>query len=186
MPAGADACKDYAGVVCQSCLASNNVCYSEKKSWCDIWPAYKWCGTATTTTTTAIAATTTTGQDTTTLTTTMAMSTTTLNIEGLTPGEAALYNPALASYWDLDHCAKASDNHNWSWCWSSMGYECQQEVQVEQTLCASGKVSIGFSHRLSKIDGCIFSYYTQYVCQAPAGSIPSGPDLRRLTDIILV
>merc|ERR1712028_183104 len=93
-------------------------------------------------TTTAIAATTTTTstrQVTTTLTTTMAMSTTTLNIEGLTPGEAALYNPALASYWDLHHCAKASDNHNWSWCWSSTGYECQQEVQVEQTLCASGK-----------------------------------------------
>merc|ERR1711865_379510 len=138
--------------------------------------------TIVTSTTTAIA----TRQVTTTLTTTMAMPTTTLNVEGLTPGEAALCNPALASYWDLHHCAEASDNHNWSWCWSSTAYECQQEVQVEITVCASGKASIGFSHRLSKIDGCIFSYYTQYVCQAPAGISPSGPDLRRLTDIILV
>jgi hypothetical protein len=116
----------------------------------------------------------------------MAMPTTTLNIEGLTPGEAALYNPALASYWDLHHCAKAADNHNWNWCWSRTAFGCQQEVQVERTLCASGKASIGFSHRLSKIDGCIFSYYTQYVCQASAESFPGGPGLRRLTDIILV
>merc|ERR1719174_1243407 len=123
--------------------------------------------TFTTTTTTTRQATTTT-----TLTTTMAMPTTTLNIEGLTPGEAALYNPALASYWDLHHCAKAADNHNWNWCWSRTAFGCQQEVQVERTLCASGKASIGFSLRLSKIDGCIFSYYTQYVCQASAESFP--------------
>merc|ERR1719183_358178 len=92
--------------------------------------------TAITSIATTIATTTavTTQQATTTLTTTMAMPTTTLNIEGLTPTEAALYNPALASYWDLHHCAKASDNHNWNWCWSRTGFQCQQVVRLGQSV----------------------------------------------------
>lgn len=29
---------------CSGCLATNNVCYDELKSWCDNWAAYIWCG----------------------------------------------------------------------------------------------------------------------------------------------
>jgi len=43
--AGNAACQDAFGGPCSGCLATNNVCYDEPKSWCDGWAAYVWCGT---------------------------------------------------------------------------------------------------------------------------------------------
>lgn len=121
--------------------------------------------------------------------TTMLATTTTTTIvfvEGLSPEDAALYNPTLGSYWDHQHCGKASNNHHWSWCWNE-AFECQQQVQVEQSLCASGNAVLAFSHALAQIDGCTFAYYAQYVCETQGGSAANGvPNERRLTEIILV
>merc|ERR1712216_66213 len=66
-------------------------------------------------------------------TTTAFTSTTSHGIQGLTPEEVAVYNPDLASYWDFDHCGKASDNHNIAWC----GHEnkCKPSVVVSETIC---------------------------------------------------
>merc|ERR1712061_685511 len=41
-PSG-DGCIDIQGTSCSHCMASNNVCYAESKSWCDTF-SYKWCG----------------------------------------------------------------------------------------------------------------------------------------------
>merc|ERR1712050_679290 len=38
-----DGCVDIQGTSCSHCMASNNVCYAESKSWCDTFN-YKWCG----------------------------------------------------------------------------------------------------------------------------------------------
>merc|ERR1712187_111207 len=40
----AEACVDTFSNQCSGCLASNKVCYSEAKSWCDQWSSYTWCG----------------------------------------------------------------------------------------------------------------------------------------------
>merc|ERR1711920_321117 len=36
-------CVDIQGTVCNHCIASNNVCYAQPKSWCDTF-SYTWCG----------------------------------------------------------------------------------------------------------------------------------------------
>merc|ERR1712064_35148 len=38
-------CTDVRGESCSACLASNNVCYAQPKSWCDAFQ-YTWCGAA--------------------------------------------------------------------------------------------------------------------------------------------
>jgi len=90
------------------------------------------------------------------------------SIDGLTPEEAAVYNPSLGSYWDLHHCGKASDNHNWAWCWKNGSFQCQQLVRVNESLCTSGEAVLNFTHELARIDGCTFGYYAQYICTAAA------------------
>jgi len=84
-------------------------------------------------------------------------------IPGLTLGEAAVYNPQLASYWDLNHCGKESDDHHWAWCgeWAN---ECKLSVAVEQKLCSSGVAMLNFTKQFANIDGCTFAYFAQYVC----------------------
>jgi len=36
-------CVDVQGTECSHCMASNNVCYAQPKSWCDTF-SYRWCG----------------------------------------------------------------------------------------------------------------------------------------------
>merc|ERR1712193_528466 len=36
-------CVDVQGTECSQCMASNNVCYAQPKSWCDTF-SYRWCG----------------------------------------------------------------------------------------------------------------------------------------------
>merc|ERR1712048_1378820 len=36
-------CVDVQGTECSHCMASNNVCYVQPKSWCDTF-SYRWCG----------------------------------------------------------------------------------------------------------------------------------------------
>jgi len=96
--------------------------------------------------------------------TTSTVTTTPKVIDGLSPEESAVYNPQLASYWDLHHCGKASNNHNWGWCWNEE-FKCQSLVDVDASVCASGRAGLNFSHTLAKVDNCTFGYYAQYVCQ---------------------
>jgi len=123
----------------------------------------------TTTTTTSTTATTSTTTGTTTLVSTTATTTSTVTstlqlIDGLTIKESAVYNPQLASYWDLDHCGKASNNHNWGWCWNG-AFGCQSLVDVDASVCMSGKAGLNFSYTLARVDLCTFGYYAQYVCR---------------------
>jgi hypothetical protein len=37
-------CLDYNSLPCAACLANNNVCYDQPKSWCDAYAQYRWCG----------------------------------------------------------------------------------------------------------------------------------------------
>jgi len=78
--------------------------------------------------------------------------------------ESAAYNPELASYWDLEHCGKALDNHHWAWCWNG-AFQCQAVVLVNSTTCPSGEASLKFTRQFAKIDGCTCAYFTQYVCK---------------------
>lgn len=96
-------------------------------------------------------------------------------IEGLSPEEAAVYNPNLSSYWDLGSCGRAGDNHHWSWCHVGLGVSwtlgCQLQVVVDPSLCDSQLAVLGFQKVFAAIDGCKFAYYQQYVC-APYGATP--------------
>lgn len=117
------------------------------------------------TTSTTSAATTTTTTTTRPIGTTQVPTTTTTSpklIQGLTPAESAVYNPQLASYWDLETCGKATDDHNWAWCWH-VGFGCQHSVQ--SGLCLSGEAVLNFTLKLSRLDNCTFGYYAQYVCK---------------------
>merc|ERR1719440_2141022 len=44
-PSPSSGCTDVFGASCSACLASNNVCYAQPKSWCDAFQ-YTWCGAA--------------------------------------------------------------------------------------------------------------------------------------------
>jgi len=44
-PSPSSGCTDVRGESCSACLASNNVCYAQPKSWCDAFQ-YTWCGAA--------------------------------------------------------------------------------------------------------------------------------------------
>merc|ERR1711865_1188968 len=121
---------------------------------------------ASTTTTTSSTMTTSSSTAARTTTTTTGTTTTTIHIrliDGLTPDESAVYNPHLASYWDLDHCGKASNNHHWDWCWNGE-FECQSSVLVSPALCASGEATLNFTRQLANLDGCTFGFYGQYTC----------------------
>jgi len=82
-----------------------------------------------------------------------------------------VYNPNLGSYWDLEHCGKASDNHNADWCGGvaegdpGLPQKCMQSVVVDTALCASGEAVLRFTKEFAPVDGCSFAYYTQYVCK---------------------
>jgi hypothetical protein len=104
---------------------------------------------------------------TTTTMTTTTTSTTARLIEGLTPEESAVYNPRLASFWDLNVCEKLStqvgDNHNWDWC-GGFKFECAKSVTVDSTLCSSTVAVLNFTRSFQQIDGCAHAYFAQYVC----------------------
>merc|ERR1712232_981643 len=102
----------------------------------------------------------------TTTTSTTEMATTSIKlIDGLTPEESAVYNPELASYWDLQGCGNESDNHHREWCWNG-AFKCLKVVPVNSTICPSGVASLNFTRQLAKVDGRTFAYFAQYVCQA--------------------
>lgn len=99
-----------------------------------------------------------------TTTTATTTSTTREGIRGLTPEEAAVYNPNIASYWDYQHCGRASDNHHWDWCGQGK-YRCQETVAVDTSLCRSGEAVLNFTKTFTHVDGCHFAYFSQYVCR---------------------
>merc|ERR1712232_552459 len=85
------------------------------------------------------------------------------DVPGLTPEQAAAYNPHLASYWDLDHCGKGEDNHNWDWC-GLHAYTCPKTLVVNSSLCPSQMAVLNFTRTFADIDGCLFAYHAQYIC----------------------
>lgn len=88
-----------------------------------------------------------------------------------------MYNPDLSSYWDLEHCGKAADNHNMQWCPQGPD-DCRTLVDVDEAICKSQEAGLNFTKRFHRLDQCVFAFYAQYVCIPFSSEISGGRRLR--------
>jgi len=70
----------------------------------------------------------------------------------------------LAAYWDLGSCGPAGDDQNWDWC-SAWKFQCPEQRQVSQEICASGVAVRVQMESFVKKDSCYYAYHAQYACQ---------------------
>jgi len=70
----------------------------------------------------------------------------------------------LAAYWDFGNCGHSGNDQHWDWC-SAWKFQCPEQREVSQEICASGVAVRVQMESFVKKDNCFYAYHAQYACQ---------------------
>merc|ERR1711971_619817 len=95
----------------------------------------------------------------------------------------------LAAYWDFGNCGHSGNDQHWDWC-STWKFQCPEQREVSQEICASGVAVRVQMESFVKKDNCFYAYHAQYACQDDSstesfGWDASGRGHRRLVSAIV-